>query len=150
MGCLPSGSATRPSSRSSRTTGRSSETTAAATTARALDLDSERSFIGKAALLKIRETGVTRRIVGIELAGEPLEQGIFTERWPAIAGGPIGEVLVALHSPRLDKNIGYAMVAIDHASPGAAMTVASPVGDLAARVVEMPFVATIKTDGQNT
>jgi aminomethyltransferase len=40
---------------------------------RLLDLDSERAFIGKAALLKIRETGVTRRIVGVELAGEPLE-----------------------------------------------------------------------------
>lgn len=111
---------------------------------RLLDLDSDRSFIGKAALLKIREAGVSRRIVGVELAGEPLEQGIFTERWPAIEGGRIGDVLVALHSPRLEKNIGYAMVAIEHASPGATMTVATPVGDRVACVVEMPFVKAVK------
>jgi hypothetical protein len=40
------------------------------------------------------------------------------------------------------------MVAIEHASPGATMTVASPLGDLAARVVEMPFVAAVKAAGQ--
>ena len=117
---------------------------------RLLDLDSDRSFIGKAALLKIRETGVSRRIVGVELAGEPLDQGIFTERWPATKGGRIGEILIALYSPRLDKNIGYAMVAIEHASPGATMTVETPDGDRAARVVEMPFVAAVKTNGQDT
>ena len=111
---------------------------------RLLDLDSDRSFVGKAALLSIREAGVARRIVGVELAGEPLRHGIFTERWPVIKGGRIGDVLVALHSPRLAKNIGYAMVAIEHAALGATMTVVTPLGDLAARVVEMPFVEAVK------
>ena len=117
---------------------------------RLLDLDSGREFIGKAALLKIREAGVERRIVGVELAGEPLPQGTFTERWPVIRDGRagedgwIGDVLIALHSPRLEKNIGYAMVAIDHAGIGAAMTAKSPLGDRAARVVEMPFVEAVK------
>ncbi len=111
---------------------------------RLLDLDSGRDFIGRQALVNIRDAGVTRRIVGVELAGAPLEHGVFTERWPVIKEERIGDVLVALHSPRLEKNIGYAMVAIKHARPGASMTVSSPVGALAARVVEMPFVKAVK------
>ncbi len=107
---------------------------------RLLDLDSGRSFNGKEALLRIREAGVRRRIVGVELAGEPLEQGTFTKRWPVMKDGKIGDVLVALHSPRLKKNIGYAMIATEHSSLGSSMTVDTPVGALATRVVEMPFV----------
>jgi aminomethyltransferase len=110
---------------------------------RLLDLDSGREFNGRDALLRIRESGVKRRIVGVELVGEPLEQGMFTERWPVVKDGQIGDVLVALHSPRLEKNIGYAMIAIEHSSLGSSMTVDSPVGALAARVVEMPFVKKI-------
>ena len=107
-------------------------------------LDSGREFIGREALLRIREAGVKRRIVGVELAGEPLEQGKFTERWPVMNDEQIGDILVALHSPRLKKNIGYAMIAIEHSSLGSSMIVDSPVGALAARVVEMPFVKTVK------
>jgi glycine cleavage system aminomethyltransferase T len=112
---------------------------------RMLDLDSEREFIGKEALLKIREAGTERRIVGVELLGEPLEQGMFTERWPVMKGKQIGDILIALHSPRLKMNIGYAMVAIEHSSLGMSFTAESPVGALTANVVEMPFVRAIKT-----
>ena len=112
---------------------------------RLLDLDSGRAFIGRDALLKIRASGVTRRIVGVELAGEALEPGVFAERWPVMKVGQIGEILVALHSPRLKKNIGYAMIAIDHSDLGSTMTVESPVGALTARVLAMPFVTANKT-----
>jgi glycine cleavage system aminomethyltransferase T len=77
---------------------------------RLLDLDSEREFIGKKALLGIREAGIKRRIAGVELFCEPLQQGSFSERWPVLVDEKIGEVLIALHSPRLEKNIGYAMI----------------------------------------
>ena len=111
---------------------------------RLLDLDSGREFIGRAALLGIREAGVRRRIVGIELLGEPLEQGTFTERWPVTKIEEIGEVLVALYSPQLKKNIGYAMIAIEHSSVGSCLLVDSPLGSLKARVVHMPFVKAVK------
>lgn len=111
---------------------------------RLLDFDSGRDFIDREALLGIREAGVKRRIVGVELVGEPLEQGKFTERWPVTKSEKIGEVLVALHSPRLKKNIGYAMIAIEHSSVGSRMEVDSPVGALTARVVPLPFVNTVK------
>ena len=94
---------------------------------RLLDLDSERDFIGKAALLRIREAGVTRRLVGLELEGKPLPQGSFSEPWPARAAGEvIGRVTIALHSPRLEKNIGYAILSVRHAALGSTINVASP------------------------
>lgn len=110
---------------------------------RLVDLDSGRKFIGREALLKIHKAGVKRRIVGVELLGTPLDQGVFTERWPVGKDGKIGDVLVALHSPRLQKNIGYAMIAIEHTSLGSPMTVESPVGALPARVVGLPFVKAV-------
>ena len=110
---------------------------------RLLDLDSERDFIGKAALLKIREAGVKRRIVAVELDGKPLPQGAFTERWPAGEAGSVGEILIALHSPRLDRNIGYAMVVTEQAELGASFSVQFPLGTLTAVVVEKPFVERI-------
>ena len=112
---------------------------------RLLDLDSDREFIGKKALLGIRDAGIKRRVVGVELLGEPLDQGLFTQRWPVMKGEKIGEMLIALHSPRLQKNIGYAMLAIEHSGLGSSITVESPVGELEASVVEMPFVEAIKT-----
>ena len=112
---------------------------------RLLDLDSKREFIGKAALLRIRELGPKRRIVGIEVFGEALEQGVFTERWPVIVGDQVGEVLIALHSPRLEKNIGYAMVSIDHTALDSPLSIKSPIGVLEAKVARLPFVSPIKT-----
>jgi aminomethyltransferase len=112
---------------------------------RLLDLDSEREFIGKESLLRIRETGIKRRIVGVELHGEPLPQGTFNRRWPVIADERIGEMLVALYSPRLAMNIGYAMVASEHSNLDTSMNVETPLGTLAAKVVEMPFVKPVKS-----
>lgn len=111
---------------------------------RLLDLDSGREFIGKQALLDIREAGVKRRIAGLELTGEPLAQGCFTGHWPVMKDDRIGDVLIALHSPRLEKNIGYAMIAVDHSGLGSSLTVDSPLGPLPASVVEMPFVKAVK------
>lgn len=112
---------------------------------RLLDLDSEHEFIGKQALLRIRDAGVKRRIVGVELLGEPLPQGSFDSRWPLLAGEQVGEMLIALHSPRLQMNIGYAMVATEYSQLGTSMNVATPVGTLTATAVEMPFVKAVKS-----
>jgi len=112
---------------------------------RLLDLDSEREFIGKKALLGIREAGIKRRIAGVELFSEPLQQGSFSERWPVLADEKIGEVLIALHSPRLEKNIGYAMISTEHSKLDTTLTVESPIGMMTAKIVEMPFVKPVKS-----
>ncbi len=112
---------------------------------RLLDLDSDRIFIGKEALCAIREAGVKRRIVGIELGGEELKSGTFTKPWPILDNGKIGEILVALHSPRLEKNIGFAMVEIGYANLGTSIMVHGPDGERIATVVEKPFVESIRS-----
>jgi aminomethyltransferase len=83
---------------------------------------------------------VDRKLVGVEIAGDRI--GFNATRWPvAAAGSRVGHVTSAIHSPRLKKNIGYAMVPTAHAQPGTRLTVSIPdEGDRAATVVAMPFV----------
>lgn len=95
-----------------------------------------------AELRRIRERGVARRLVGIELDGDPFPE-LNNVKWPArrVAGGdPVGRVTSAIHSPRLEKNIGFCWVPSDLAAPGSALRVASEWGERGATVVPMPFV----------
>jgi aminomethyltransferase len=107
----------------------------------AWDLPDEAS-ISIAALRRIRAAGVRRRLVGVELDGEPLP-GLNQVKWPAhrAAGGePIGKVTSAIYSPRLKKNIGYCWVPTELAALGTELHVVSEWGPRAATVVPMPFV----------
>jgi glycine cleavage system aminomethyltransferase T len=105
-----------------------------------VDLDGPGDFIGKAALKRIRDEGITRKLVGIEIVGDPLPLP-FEERWPVLVGGAqVGEVTVAVYSPRLEKNLGYAMVSIGHAALGTSLAVEAPWGTAAAVVAEKPFL----------
>ncbi len=105
-----------------------------------VDLDQEADFIGKAALLRIRAQGVARKLVGIEIAGARLEFNMT--RWPVTKNGAqAGEVTSALYSPRLEKNIGYAMVPVGLSDPGATLTVEIPSeGEREALVIPKPFI----------
>jgi aminomethyltransferase len=49
-------------------------------------------------------------------------------------------VSAAVYSPRLEKNIGYALVEIECARLGTPLTVRAPWGDLQAAVVKKPFI----------
>jgi len=98
-------------------------------------------FIGKAALERIKGEGVARRLVGMQLDGDPLPSGAFQYRWPALDGREkIGEVTGAVYSPRLANNIGYAMLKTDFSVLGTSFAVETPFGRSAARVVKKPFV----------
>ena len=57
----------------------------------------------------------------------------------------IGRVTSAIYSPRLEKNIGYAMVPVAHAALGTEPEVDTPGGAARAVVVPMPFVDPGKT-----
>lgn len=106
-----------------------------------LEPEKEAAFIGKAALRRIKEEGAARRLVGIELAGDPLPPGSFEHRWPARrAGERIGDVTVALYSPRLRMNIGYAMLSSSFSALGTTFVVDTPWGPAAAAVVKKPFI----------
>jgi aminomethyltransferase len=43
-------------------------------------------------------------------------------------------------SPRLEKNIGYAWVPIEHSKLGTRLTIVTPAGDREALVVKKPFI----------
>ncbi len=106
---------------------------------RLVDLDKAGDFIGKEALRRTAAEGVHRKLVGVELEGEPLDLNMT--RWPVKReAGPVGYVTSALWSPRLERNVGYAMVGAEHAALGTALTVETPQGDAAARVAMKPFL----------
>jgi aminomethyltransferase len=107
---------------------------------RLVDLDMQGKFLAEPALRRIRADGVTKRIVGVEIAGAPLE--FNATRWPLVTErerSP-GWVTSALWSPRLEKNIGYAWLPADQSEPGESLTVTTDVGEREATVVVMPFV----------
>jgi aminomethyltransferase len=105
-----------------------------------VDEDKKADYIGKPALAQIKARGVKRKLVGVEIAGDALE--FNTTKWPVRKDKQrIGTVTSALYSPRLKKNIGYAMVPIEHAGLGLKFTVDVPQkGERAATVVKKPFI----------
>ncbi len=107
---------------------------------RLVDEHKTADYIGKAALQRVKSAGVARKLVGVEIAGDRIE--FNTTRWPVLSGGrPVGHITSAIHSPRLKKNIGYALVPIAHSTVGTRLGVAIPGADeRSATVVPKPFV----------
>jgi glycine cleavage system aminomethyltransferase T len=96
--------------------------------------------ISMAALRRIRDGGVERSIVGVEIDGDPFP-GLNNVKWTVSAGDEaIGKVTSAIHSPRLGKNIGFAWVPAERSEAGTQLRLATEWGDRGATVVEMPFV----------
>src|SRR5881392_2101258 len=96
-------------------------------------LEQEQEFIGRDALREISRQGVRRRLVGVEIGGERLgaySDGSMPDFFPVLAGGErIGKVTSACYSPRLDKNIGYAMLPIEFAELGTELAVETPTSE---------------------
>ena len=111
-----------------------------------VNLDQEADFIGRSALERLAEEGPRRLLVGIEIEGEPLDLNMT--RWPVHASGAeLGFVTSAVWSPRLERNIGYAMVPSEHTELGVRLRVEVPLWDgdgptesRSATVVPKPFV----------
>jgi aminomethyltransferase len=96
-------------------------------------------FIGKRALLRVAEEGVDRKLVGVEIGGEPFRMWL-EDFWPVTVGGRVvGRLTSASHSFRLRKNIGYAWVPIELATPGSELELISPDGPVPAVTAAIPF-----------
>ena len=106
---------------------------------RLVNLDSEINFIGKNALKKIKESGISRKQVGLVIECEPLS-GPNTTFWPIKKNGKqIGKVTSAVYSPRLKKNIALAMIDINFSEVGANLEVNTHEGSYNSTIVEKPF-----------
>lgn len=109
-----------------------------------VDLDQEADFVGKQALTRIKAEGVTRQLAGVEIDGARLgsfNDGSMIEPFPVEHGGAaVGRVTSACWSPRLERNIGLAMLPVDLAGLGTELDVRLPGGVRRAVVVPKPFV----------
>jgi glycine cleavage system aminomethyltransferase T len=109
-----------------------------------VDLDQESNFIGKDALRRIKERGVEQKLAGVEIEGPNLgsyNDGAMIDFFPVYAGGEeVGRVTSACYSPRLERNIGFAMVPVELSELGSELEVETPHGRSSAVVVEKPFV----------
>jgi aminomethyltransferase len=111
-----------------------------------VDLNQDADFIGKEALKRIKAEGVRRKLVGVEIAGDRLgsyTDGTMIDFFPVYGVGTgtrVGQVTSACYSPRLDKNIGFAMLGIEHAELGTKLIVETPSGRNEAVVVRKPFI----------
>jgi glycine cleavage system aminomethyltransferase T len=103
--------------------------------------DQERSYVGKDALERIRSDGVSRKLVGMEIEGDPLDWEL-TQFWPASNNGDrVGHATIAIRSPGLDKNIGYVWVPIELAEPGNELELELPDGSRRdAKTAALPFI----------
>ena len=108
---------------------------------RLVNLDSEIDFIGKDALKKIKQEGIKRKQVGLELNCAPLK-GPNTTFWPVYNNNDdieIGKVTSAVYSPRLKKNIALAMIDISYAELNNKFKVQDGTNEIDCLVVEKPF-----------
>jgi aminomethyltransferase len=96
-----------------------------------------REFIGKAALARIKEQGLTRRLVGFEMLG----RGIARHGYPLSSpnGAALGHCTSGAPSPTLGVNIGLGYVPVAYAALGTEIVVDCRGRAVPARVVKTPF-----------
>ena len=101
---------------------------------RLVNPDKAADFIGRDALRRISKDGVKQKLVGVEISGTKMDLN-FT-RYP-IRGG--GFITSCVHSPRLKKNIGYAMLPVDR-TKDKRLEIDAPDAVRTAQIVPMPFI----------
>ena len=101
----------------------------------------DEACISIGALKKIKAAGVKKKLVGVELDGDPFP-ALNNVKWSAFKDGgtKVGKVTSAIYSPRLKKNIGYCWLPTEMAKDGTKVKVETEWGPRNATVVPMPFV----------
>jgi aminomethyltransferase len=93
-------------------------------------------FIGRDALLKIKEQGLERKLIGVEL----LDRGVCRVGHVIYANEhAIGSITSGAPSPTLHKNIGIGYVVIAHANVGEPVDIDIRGKRVAAQIVALPF-----------
>ena len=93
-------------------------------------------FLGKEALLKQKEQGIKRKIVGFEI----LDRGIARSHYPIyIKGEKASYVCSGIFSPYLRKSIGLTYLPLEYTEPGTEFEVGIRDKKVRARVVQTPF-----------
>ena len=105
-----------------------------------VDLDQVAVLIGKVAVLEFNLSGPTLKLLGAEIPGDPITS-FNEEHWPVLIDGKkIGSMNALVYSPRLDKNIAYTILSIEHAKSGKEITISSPEKEIVAITVDLPWL----------
>jgi aminomethyltransferase len=92
--------------------------------------------MGREALLKQKEEGLTRKLAGFEVVG----RGIARSHYPVFVGGNrVSEVTSGTFSPYLKKSIGLTYLPIESTEAGTDLEIEVRGKRVPARVVEIPF-----------
>jgi glycine cleavage system aminomethyltransferase T len=104
-----------------------------------VDLGQEVNFIGKDALKAVKTGGIKRKLVGLKIHSEPLNQ--LAQPWVVeCSGKPVGNITSAVYSPDLDENIAYALVAIECSHEGTQVFVDLDGEKIEASISNLPFI----------
>ena len=104
-----------------------------------IDLDNDFDFIGKDALIKIKNDGIKRKQVGLYLDNKRMD-GPNTRFWNLIYNNKIvGKITSAVYSPRLEQNIALAIVDIKYSNLNQKLIVNDGNSEFNAVVVNKPF-----------
>jgi aminomethyltransferase len=102
---------------------------------------SKGDFIGREALVRQKEEGLKRKLVGFEM----LDRAPARDGYPIVLGDQqVGSVASGSPAPYLKKNIGLAYLPIEHTNIGTLLSVVVRGRNVPARVVETPFYKRIK------
>jgi len=105
---------------------------------RLVNLDKAADFIGRDALRKIQREGVKKKLVGVEIGGSKMDLNMT--RYPIrVEGKTAGFITSCVHSPRLKRNIGYAMLPVERTAEKR-LKIDAPGGTRSAMIVPMPFI----------
>lgn len=104
-----------------------------------VDLDRPDEFVGKAALRRIRESGIRRRRVGYVIGGERI-RGITEWQDVFLGREVVGTVTEAVFSPRLMKNIAVGMLSTEMADDVDGLEVSLGDERRPSRVASLPFI----------
>ena len=109
-----------------------------------IDLNQEDDFIGKEALSEIKFKGPTKKLMGAEIEGDPINYSNQEHLSVSVDGKNVGTMNSMTYSPRLDKNISYVFLEIKYAKVGQEIIISLPGEDLKARVVDIPWLKRAK------
>jgi len=109
-----------------------------------IDLDEEDDFIGKEALREINIKGPLKKLMGAEIEGDPINDSNEDHLPVLIDGKVVGSMNAMVYSPRLDKNLSYVFLDIEHARVGQEIIISSPDKDLKAKLVDLPWLGRAK------
>lgn len=96
-----------------------------------------KNFINKAALLKQKQEGVSRKVIGFEM----IDRGIPRQGYEIVddKGNKIGHVCSGTFGPSINKSVGTALIKAENAKVGNEIFVVIRDKALKAVVVKMPF-----------